>query len=118
MLLRIIIVFCAATVISIADHNRLILVVEAFFPASPLIAIFLYRVFFRVVIVSISGGRLDSKEKVFDGMSIPVAERSKPRVCGRSLAGVAGSNPSGSMGVCVVCCTVRTKGEARTRKYG
>jgi hypothetical protein len=27
---------------------------------------------------------------------IPVAERSKARVCGRSLAGVAGSNPAGA----------------------
>ena len=35
---------------------------------------------------------------------IPVAVRSKARVYGRSLAGVAGSNPSGGMGVCVVCC--------------
>ena len=30
---------------------------------------------------------------------IPVAERSKARVCGRSLAGVAGSNPAGSINV-------------------
>ena len=30
---------------------------------------------------------------------IPVAERSKATVCGRSLAGVAGSNPAGGMGV-------------------
>ena len=34
---------------------------------------------------------------------IPVSERSKARVCGRSLAGVAGSNPVGGMDVCVVC---------------
>jgi hypothetical protein len=33
---------------------------------------------------------------------IPVAVRSKARVYGRSLAVVAGSNPSGGMGVCVV----------------
>ena len=33
---------------------------------------------------------------------IPVAERSKARVCGRSLAGVAGSNPAVGMDVCVV----------------
>ena len=33
---------------------------------------------------------------------IPVAERSKARVCGRSLAGSTGSNPAGGMDVCVV----------------
>ena len=33
---------------------------------------------------------------------IPVAERSKARICGRSLAGIAGSNPAWSMYVCVV----------------
>ena len=36
---------------------------------------------------------------------IPVAERAKARVCGRSLAGVAGSNPAGGMDVCFVCVT-------------
>ena len=35
-------------------------------------------------------------------MPIPVAEQSKTRVCGRSLAGVAGSNFSGGLDVCVV----------------
>ena len=41
---------------------------------------------------------------------IPVAERSKARVCGRSLSGVAGSNFAGGMDVCVVlCCTVKDK---------
>ena len=34
---------------------------------------------------------------------IPVTERSKARVCGRSLAGIAGSNPAGGMDVCVLC---------------
>ena len=34
---------------------------------------------------------------------IPVAERPKARVCGRSLAGVAGSKPAGGMEVRVVC---------------
>ena len=34
--------------------------------------------------------------------SIPVGERSKTRVCGRSLAEIAGSNPAGGMDVCVV----------------
>ena len=32
-----------------------------------------------------------------------MAERSDARVCGRSLAGSAGSNPTGGMDVCVVC---------------
>ena len=34
---------------------------------------------------------------------VPVAERSKVRVCGRSLAGVTGSNPAGGMYVCLLC---------------
>ena len=34
---------------------------------------------------------------------IPVAERSKARVCDRSLAEVPGLNPAGGMDVCVVC---------------
>jgi hypothetical protein len=37
-----------------------------------------------------------------ESLSIPVAERSK--VCGRSLGGVAASNPAEGMDVCVVCC--------------
>ena len=35
-------------------------------------------------------------------LPIPVAKRSKARVCGRSLVGVVGSNPAGGMDVCVV----------------
>ena len=35
-------------------------------------------------------------------LPIPVAGRSKARVCGRSLSGVAGSNPAGDMDICVV----------------
>ena len=31
---------------------------------------------------------------------VPVAERSKARVCGRSLAWIAGSNPAGGTDVC------------------
>jgi hypothetical protein len=38
---------------------------------------------------------------------------SKERVCGRSLAGVAGSNPAGDTDVCVVCCTLRTKRQSQ-----
>ena len=34
--------------------------------------------------------------------SIPVAERSKERVYGGSLAGIAGSNPAGAVDVCVL----------------
>ena len=37
-------------------------------------------------------------------LPVPVAERSKARVCGRSLAGSAGSNPAGGKDVCVVIC--------------
>jgi hypothetical protein len=33
---------------------------------------------------------------------IPVAARSKTWVCGRSLAGIAGSNPAGDMDVSLV----------------
>jgi hypothetical protein len=36
-------------------------------------------------------------------MPIPAAERSKANVCGLSLAGIAGSNTAGGMGVCCVC---------------
>ena len=35
-------------------------------------------------------------------MPIPVAARPKAWVCGRSLAGIAASNPAGSMDVCSV----------------
>jgi hypothetical protein len=40
-------------------------------------------------------------------MPIPMAARSKACVCGRSLAGITGSNPVADMYVrilCVVCC--------------
>ena len=33
---------------------------------------------------------------------IPVTAQSKEWVCGRSLAGIAGSNPAGSMDVCLL----------------
>ena len=44
-------------------------------------------------------------------LPIPVAARSKAWVHGRSLAGIAGSNPSGGMDVCLVCvlCVVRQR---------
>ena len=35
---------------------------------------------------------------------VPVAARSKTRVCGCSTAGIAGLNPARGMVVCVVCC--------------
>ena len=35
-------------------------------------------------------------------MPVPVVERSKARVCGRSIAGIAGSNDSGGMDVGVL----------------
>ena len=37
---------------------------------------------------------------------IPVAARSKVWVCGRSLAGIVGSNPAECMDVCCECCVV------------
>ena len=33
-----------------------------------------------------------------------LVSRSKAWVCGRSLAGIAGSNPAGSMDECCECC--------------
>jgi len=42
-------------------------------------------------------------------LAVPVAARCKTWVCGRSLAGIVGSNPAGDMDVsflCVVCCQV------------
>ena len=40
---------------------------------------------------------------------IPVAERSKASVCGRSLAEIAGSNTAGDMDVCCECCVISGK---------
>jgi hypothetical protein len=34
---------------------------------------------------------------------IPVAARSRASVCGRSLAGIAGSNPAVDMAACLCC---------------
>jgi len=46
---------------------------------------------------------------LFNKRPIPVAAPSKAWVCGCSLAGIAGSNPSGIMDVCLLCvlCVVR-----------
>jgi hypothetical protein len=39
----------------------------------------------------------------FRFLPVPVAERSEARACGRSLARIAGSNPTSVIDVCVVC---------------
>ena len=44
-----------------------------------------------------------------ESLPIPVAERSKARVCGRSLIGVAGSNPAGAW--MFVLCVLYSKGQ-------
>ena len=46
-------------------------------------------------------------------MPIAVAELSKARVCSRSLAEIACLNPVVGMDVCVVCCTVKSKGTSQ-----
>jgi hypothetical protein len=54
---------------------------------------------------------------VLDGAgieSVPVAERSKARACGRWLAGVAGSNPTRGHGC--LCCTYRQEAKCRIIK--
>ena len=43
----------------------------------------------------------------------PLVERSKAWIWGRSLAGIAGSNPAGGMDVCVVS-VVRCQAEVST----
>ena len=43
-----------------------------------------------------------SKMTILMLLPIPVAKRSKARVCGRSLAEVTGSNHAGGMDVCVL----------------
>ena len=40
--------------------------------------------------------------KYYHIMPVPVAERSKARVYGRSLAGIAGSNPAEGIAVCLL----------------
>jgi hypothetical protein len=62
------------------------------------------------------GYRLELPE--FESPPIPVAERCKARVCGRSLARIAGSNPHPRHGW--LCCKVQTNEQARiikTNKY-
>ena len=45
-----------------------------------------------------------------------MTERSKARVCGLSLVGIVSSNPANGVDVCVVCCTGKTKKQARIKK--
>jgi hypothetical protein len=47
--------------------------------------------------------RYGSNGSGIESLPISVAERSKAKVCGLALAGIAGSNPAGGMDVCVVC---------------
>jgi len=44
--------------------------------------------------------RLEFELQHQSNIPIPVAARTNARVCGRPLAGIAGSNPAGSIGVC------------------
>jgi hypothetical protein len=60
--------------------------------------------------VSGSSSQISNKKFVLIidySLPIPVAARSKARVCCRSSTGIAGSNPSGFMDVCRKCCVVR-----------
>jgi hypothetical protein len=41
---------------------------------------------------------------------IPVTTRTNVWFCGRSLAGIAGSNPAGGMDVCQECCVLSGRG--------
>ena len=43
-------------------------------------------------------------------LAIALAERSKVRVCSRSLAGIAGSNPATGMDVSCECCVLSGRG--------
>jgi hypothetical protein len=51
---------------------------------------------------------------------LPVAKRSKARVCGHSLAGTTDSNPAGGIDVCVLYSKGQKAkvGTIRTKKYG
>jgi hypothetical protein len=73
------------------------------------------------MVLKLTHVNFDNKEKNLM-LPIPVADRSKARVCGQSLAGVAGFNPAGGMDVCVVCVAqYRQKAKARTirtKRYG
>jgi hypothetical protein len=48
---------------------------------------------------------------------LPVTVRSQAWVCGRALAGIVGSNPTGGMDVCLVqclCCQVEVPATGRS----
>jgi hypothetical protein len=52
---------------------------------------------------------------------IPVAAPSKAWICGRSLAGIVGSNPTAGMDVCLVqclCCQVEVSARGRSLVQG
>jgi len=51
-------------------------------------------------------------------LPLPVAARSKARVCGHSLPGFVGSNPAGGMKVCLLCVlwVVRQRSVCRADK--
>ena len=61
-----------------------------------------YRSYFTVYIQKLLHG-------IYTEVRIKVAARSKARVCGRSLAGIAGSNPAEGIDICLlwVLCVVR-----------
>ena len=52
----------------------------------------------------ISGGGQNIGRLISPKEPIPVIARGKTWVCGRSLAGIVGSNPAGVMDVCCECC--------------
>ena len=54
-----------------------------------------------------------------ESQPVLVAQQSQARICGRTLAGIAGSNPAGGMDVCVLYSKYKRQ-EARTvrtKKY-
>ena len=53
---------------------------------------------------------LDYKIIFIKEVPIPVAARSKAWVYSRSLSEIVGSNPVGSMDVCVKCCVLSGRG--------
>jgi len=74
----------------------------------------------RIVLDGISSGKFSYVDTVarivlkwswahYTFLAVPVEARSKKWLCGRSLAGIAGSNPTGGVDGCVlrVLCVVR-----------
>jgi hypothetical protein len=64
---------------------------------------------FVILLLCIFHGYLDNNHLVFGVLPILVAERFKAWVCGRSLAGISGSNPDRDMDICPlsVLCVIR-----------